>query len=126
MSNKPCQANDPATCRYHVTIHVHREQLKESLNEYKEVMVKQLRTGYVTPELKVLVQKASDEYYKRQAVVDAHDDEYNKLKKELADLDYAKEGEDPESLDHKFKLEYADVKKRIKMAKAVRQAGEKK
>jgi protein subunit release factor A len=123
MPKKPCQAKVPTSCRYHGSIHVHREQLKESLNEYKDAMVQQLRAGRVTPELKELVQKASDEYHKRQAVVDAHDNEYKKLKKELADLDYAKEGENPESLDHEFNLEYANVKKRIKMAKAVRVAG---
>lgn len=123
MSTYKCRANNPNTCRYHGSIHVHREQLKETYANYRSVMIAHLGKKFpLDYGSAALVEKASDAYDLARATVDAHDEEFAKLQKQLEDLNYAAEGENPDTMDEGYWVEHTDISERIDQAQAIRAA----
>ena len=126
MTTYKCKANNRNTCRYHGSIHVHNKQLTDARENYLEVMREHLKSWKKTHEElateKIVINKATDAVKDAQAVVDSHDSNFDKITSHLDDLEYAGEGEDPESFDTEYVEELANMRARVQRAEAVRRS----
>jgi len=112
-----CKAQNPNTCRYHGTIHAHRNQYEEARNQYLAVLRKSLqgKAGDFTEELEAAKAKTDA----HQSYIDAHDAPYKELVDRIDSLDEVLEA-DGEYVDDNFKAEYKDLVERKAKADAIR------
>lgn len=113
-----CKAQNPNTCRYHGTIHAHRNQLQTAHKEYLDVLRKSLASPS-TPESTKLISEADEKYKAHQSYVDAHDATYKELVDRIDSLDEVLEA-DGEYVDDNFKAEYKELVDRKAKADAIR------
>ena len=124
MTKYKCKANNPVTCRYHGSIHIHTQQLTEARNDFINSMREELANRKSTPESKAFVANASAAFDAAQARVDSHDENFAVIEKQIADLEYAADGEDMSYMDEKAQMDYEEAITRRNAALAVRNARE--
>ena len=115
MTTYKCRANDRSKCRFHGSIHVHRQELVAARTYYTELVRSKIMNNdevgeEVEAQNRLLVQKAAEAFGDAQATLDAHDSNYKAITNEIKDIKYAGEGDDPadftpESVSHLKLLE---------------------
>ena len=115
MTTYKCRANKPNECRFHGSIHIHRQELVAARSYYTELVRSKIRNNdevgeEVEAQNRLLVQKAAEVFGDAQATLDAHNSNYKAITNEIKDIKYAGEGDDPadftpESVSHLNLLE---------------------
>lgn len=119
MSTRPCQANNPETCRYHGTLENHLQAYNDLNDQYMGLLRQALASGTHKLSLDNKIVKIREQIELAEASVDSHDANFLELLKER-DLLRRKRFDNYLYIDTDYDYALEDLNKRIFNAETIR------